>query len=277
MSLASIVSGIVQKESKIDRKKMAYFFKDVNAHSLNSHPVGLFLRIMKPETITILSVQQEFDINDNIGEKIGQLTKIVSVLFPEVKVDVVNGHIVQGHAEDRIVLADGTPVDKEKLMTVDVGFYIDIKGSLYAYKAEGLPSNVKFHIDETDDEGLEELRDADLDVLLPTENMWLVNELTRNREAEITICYFGDQPKRKTVSKVTQITNAILNSSIKARLHTAYFLEDFKGWETEKESVALFDIQYDFVLVIRGDRVDVHLPFDNGHVSKEPNGWLLLN
>lgn len=277
MSLATIVSGIIQKESKVDHKKLAYFFKDVNAHSLNSHPVGLFLRIMKPESVAILSVQQEFDINDNMGEKISQLTKIVSVLFPEVKVDVVNGHIVQDCVQDRFVLADGTPVDKEKLMSVDVGFYIDIKGNLYVYKAEGLPSNVKFHIDEMDDEGLEELRDADLDVLLPTENMWLVNELTRNREAEIAICYFGDQPKRKTVSKVTQLTSAILTSSIKACLHTAYFLEDFKGWDTEKESVALFSEQYDFVLVIRDDRIDVHLPFDNGHVSKEPNGWLLLN
>lgn len=277
MSLATIVSGIVQKESKVDRKKLAYFFKDVNAHSLKSHGVGLFLRIMKPESVAILSVQQEFTFDDNIGEKISRLTKIVNVLFPEVNVDVVNGHIVQGREQDNIVLDDGTAVDKEKLMSVDVGFYIDIKGNLYVYKAEGLPSNVKFHVDKTDEEGLEELRDADLDVLLPTENMWLVNELTRNREAEIMICYFGEQSKRKTVSKVTQLTSAILTSSLKACLHTAYFLEDFKGWDTEKESVALFDIQYDYVLVIRDDRIDVHLPFDNGHVSKEPNGWLLLN
>lgn len=272
MSLASIVSGIVKKESKVDRKKLAYFFKD-----LGVRPVGLFLRIMKPETVSILSVQQEFDINDNVGEKIGQLTKIVNVLFPEVKVEVVNGHMVQGHAENRIVLDDGTPIDKEKLMSADVGFFIDIKGNLYVYKAERLPGNIQFHIDKMDDEGLEELRDADLDVLLPTENMWLVNELTRNRKAKIAICYFGDQPKSRTVSKVIQLTSAILTSSIMACLRTAYFLEDFKGRDTEKESVALFDTQYDYVLVIRGDRVDVHLPFDNGHVSKEPNGWLLLN
>ena len=277
MSLATIVSGIIQKESKVDRKKLAYFFKDVNTHSLKLHPVGLFLRIMKPESIAILSVQQEFNIDDNVGEKISRLTKIVSVLFPEIEVDVVNGHLTEGRGQDSIVLDDGTPVDKEKLMTVDVGFFIDPKGDLYVYKAEGLPNNVKFHLDKTDEDGLEELRDTDLDVLLPTENMWLVNELTRNREAEIMICYFGEQSKRKIVNKVTQLTSAILTSSIKACLHTAYFLEVFKGWDTEKESVALFDVQYDYVLVIREDRIDVHLPFDNGHVSKEPNGWLLLN
>lgn len=76
MSLTNIVSGIVKKESKVDHKKLAYFFKDANTNSLKLHPVGLFLRIMKPESVAILSVQQEFSIDDNVGERSVDLPRL---------------------------------------------------------------------------------------------------------------------------------------------------------------------------------------------------------
>ena len=161
--------------------------------------------------------------------------------------------------------------------SVDVGLFIDRGGNLFVYKGLGVPETAVFYVPNLDQEGFEELRDADLNVLLPTENMWLVNELTRNREAEIAICYFGTDNKRDIIKKVNQLTSALLNSSVKVCLSTNYFNEDFNGWESEKESVKVFDMQHDFVLAIRGDRVDIHLPYENGAVAKEPNGWLLLN
>lgn len=274
MSLASIVSGIVQKESKVDRKKMAYFFRTFDRFKNQAFSVRILLSLLKPENIIILNTQREFTPeNSNVLE---YLQDTISAILPDAKVDTVHG-IMPGDNTANLVLDEGTTVTKEQMAMVEVGFYINARGYLYMYKGTYAPEGAQYIVEEPTKESMDHYLEQDIDVLLPTENMWLVNELTRNREAEIMICYFGDQPKREIINKVTHLTHAVLESSIKACLHTAYFLEDFKGWDTEKESVQLFDVQYDFVLVIRGDRIDIHLPYDNGAVAKEPNGWLLLN
>lgn len=275
MSLANIVSGIVNKESKVDRKKLAYFFRDHTSLKTRQYPIGLLLRVLAPEEITILSVQEHFFPAEPV-DTVQSLNNLIGALLPDTRVNIVYGNVETNSTAD-IVLREDSPLSKEQLMLADVGIMIGKEGKVGIYKGTGVPGDASFFIDKADEEIIEEIRDGDLDVLLPTENMWLVNELTRNREAEIAICYFGTDSKSKVIKKVSQLTSALLNSSIKVCLSNHYFNEDFNSWETEKESVKLFDMQHDFVLTIRGDSIDVHLPFENGAVSKTPNGWLLLN
>lgn len=273
MSLVNIVSNVINKEQKVDRKKLAYLFRDYDPKRATQYHIGLLLRILKPENITVLDTEEK-STEEKTDHKSDQIRKVWEVMFPEIPLTIIYGKTDnRGNTVDRA----NRPVDREKLMQADVGLYISGTGLLYVYKGLGVPVDIPFLSNTLDQKGLEELRDADLDVLLPTQNMWMVNELTANRSAEIAICYFGTDDKQRVLKKINELVKILLTSSIRVTIHTHYFDEDFKGWEPEKESVQLFDTQYDSALVIRGDRVDVHLPYDNGAVAKEPNGWLLLN
>lgn len=106
----------------------------------------------------------------------------------------------------------------------------------------------------------------------------MLSDLVRNRDPHIMICYFLENSKTNIIGKIADITKSLLRLSIKTTFETTYFDEDFKKWEHhEGESITLFDQQYDYVLVLRDNRVDVYLNHENGSMSKEPNGWLLLN
>lgn len=275
MSLTNIVSGIVNKESKVDRKKMAYFFKDYDRLEVQVFSVRILLSLLKPETIGIIDTQTDY-CGGETDKQLEYLRATIKAILPDAKVIYGYGHIKEG-VPSELVFQDKDAPTKEELDSVELGFFIGKNGDLTAYKGTYVPAGPLFHVEKFTEESIAHYLEQDLDVLLPTENMWLVNELTRNREAEIAICYFGTDEKRTTIKTVNAITSALMNSSIKVCLSNHYFTEDFKDWYPEKEAAKLFDMQHDFVLAIRGDRIDVHLPFENGAVSKIPNGWLLLN
>lgn len=276
MSLANIVSGIVQKESKVDRKKVAYFFKDYDMFKSKEYSLGLLLRVLNPETITILSVQPEV-IGEEPDRKVDRIRAMVDVLLPKTKVTSVHGELTEGHDINTLVLDKDSPIAKEQLMITDLGLYFDIRGRIFVYKGDYVPTNASFFIDATDLNSLELLRDADLEKLLPTKNMFMISDLTRNPDAEIMICHFSASRKRDAAKQITEITSAILNSLIKTNIEIAYYSEDFNEWNYGEPTTSFMGHQYDYVLALREGRIDVHLPFDNGHLAKEPNGWLFLN
>lgn len=276
MSLASIVSGVVKKENKVDRKKVAYFFRDYIPSAQKRYQIELLMLLLKPEEVTILSVQNEFIGDEDNNVLTSRIVDNLSVLLPNTKVTVVYGSMV-GNGSD-IVLDEDAPLTKEQLAMSEVGLCITSTGELYVYKGQYVPAGAQFYSNALSQENLEALRDDDLDVLFPTANMYMLSDLVRNREPHIMICYFLENSKKDIIGKIGDITKSILGLSIKATFETTYFDEDFKKWEHhEGESITLFDQQYDYVLVLRDNRVDIYLNYENGSMSKEPNGWLLLN
>jgi len=276
MSLASIVSGVVKKESKVDRRKVAYFFRDYKSYGNKQYPIELLLRILNPDEIVILSVQNVIIGDETNNTKIDRIINNASVLLPNAKVTVVHGSMDPDNGD--LTLVEDSPITKEQLSLAEVGLFIDAGGNLYVYKGAFVPQGPRFYTQALDKENLKALRDDDLDVLLPTEDMYMISDLVRNREPHIMICYFLSDAKSETIDKIASITKTLLQASIKVTFETTYFDEDFKKWgHDERENITLFEDQYDYVLVLRDGRVDVYLNNENGSMSKEPSGWLLLN
>ncbi|QYN80097.1 hypothetical protein PQD71_gp229 [Kosakonia phage Kc263] len=275
MSLASIVSGVVKKESKVDRRKVAYFFRDYKSYGDKQYPIELLLRILNPDEIFILSLYNEVIGDEDNNAKVDRIVNNVSVLLPNAKVTVVHGSMDPDNGE--VTLAEDSVITKEQLSLAEVGLFIDKGSNLYVYKAAFVPQGPRFYTQALDKENLEALRDDDLDVLLPTEDMYMISDLIRNSEPEIKICYFMPNDKGTNVKKVTEIIGKLLTAKPRTAIQTHYFEDDWKGWETGSDHVNLFSSQSDYVLAIRGDRIDVHLELENGELPKDPSGWLLLN
>lgn len=275
MSLANIVSGVVKKESKVDRKKVGYFFREYTPYNDKRYPIELLLRILNPDEIVILSLYNEIIGNEDNDAMVDRIVNNTSVLLPNAKVTVVYGSMDPDNGE--ITLALDSVITKEQLSLVEVGLFIDKGGNLYVYKGLYVPETVRFYTQTLSKENLEALRDDDLDVLLPTKDMFMINDLVRAREPEIKICYFMSNDKNTNLQKVTAIVKTLLTAKLRTSIQTHCFEDDWKGWDTGSEQVNVFGTQSDYVLAIRGDRIDVHLETEDGTMSKEPNGWLLLN
>lgn len=274
MSLANIVSGIVKKEPKVDRKKMGYFLKDFDAFKNQSFSVRILLSVQNPERIIILNAPRGFSDHEDVT--LEHLQKTIGIILPDTKVTTVNGELCGVH-DSNLVLDPDAEVTKEQLIDTDLGLYINKYGFVYVYKGDYVPQGVKFHVEEPTEESMKDYLSIDLDVLLPTKNMFMISDLTRNPDAEIMICHFPGSRKRDAAKQITEITSAILNSLIKTNIEIAYYPEDFNEWNYGEPTTSFMAHQYDYVLALREGRIDVHLPFDNGHLAKEPNGWLFLN
>lgn len=275
MSLANIVSGVVKKENKVDRKKVGYFFREYTPYNDKRYPIELLLRILNPDEIVILSLYNEIIGNEDNDAMVDRIVNNTSILLPNAKVTVVYGSMDPDNGE--ITLALDSVITKEQLSLVEVGLFIDKGGNLYVYKGQYVPPTVRFYAQALSKENLEALRDDDLDVLLPTKDMFMISDLVGAREPEIKICYFMSNDRSTNLEKVTTIVKMLLTAKLRTSIQTHCFEDDWKGWDTGSEQVNVFGTQSDYVLAIRGDRIDVHLETEDGPMSKEPNGWLLLN
>jgi hypothetical protein len=276
MSLPSIISNIVKKDDGIDRKKLAYFFRDHHKVPATDYSIALLLRILAPKNIIILSVQELFLEKEN-ETPVDYLQEIIPALLPDTKLTVVYGDAPGGDTA-ALTLREGSPIERDKLLSTDLGLIISREGSCFIYHGpSGIPANVKLRVQKPDPETLEEIRKADLDVILPTQDMFMVTDLVKAKVPDIKICYFLSKNKTANTTKVMDIVRALLSTNIRTSIKIHYFDDDFATWDTDSETVNLFSEQSDYLLVIRDNRVDVHLEFENGHVPKERAGWLLLN
>lgn len=276
MSLPSIISNIVKKDDGIDRKKLAYFFRDHIPHKAEEYSIEILLRILNPKNIIILSVQELFLEKEN-ETPVDYLQEIIPALLPDTKLTIVYGDAPGGDTA-ALTLREDSPIKRDQLLSTELGLIISREGFCFIYHGpSGIPANVKLRVKKPDPETLEEIRNADLDVILPTQDMFMVADLVKTRAPQIRICYFLSNSKIPNLVKVNDIVRALLNTNIRTSIKIDHFDDDFATWDTDSETVNLFSEQSDYLLVIRDGRVDVHLEFENGHLPKEPNGWLLLN
>lgn len=281
MSLASIVSSVVKKESKVDRKKMAYFFRGFSQLKNQTFSVRILLSLLKPESVIILNTQREFDMTIGRTNVLEYLQGTISAILPDAKVNTVHGVMPEDNTAN-LVLDENSTVTKEELLLVDLGFYINECGDLFVYKGIHVPQGARFHVEEPTKESMDHFLTIDMDVILPTEGMFMIHELVTGSHyqgrPEIAIYHFMESgDKREIIKTITEITAALIQTNKRTDIDITFHDDDFKDWVHAEGSIKLFDKQHDYVLVLREGRIHVYLPDEDGKVMKEPNGWLFLN
>lgn len=85
--------------------------------------------LLKPEEVTILSVQNEFIGDEDNNVLTSRIVNNLSVLLPDTKVTVVHGSTISNGSD--IALDEDTPLTKEQLLTAEVGLLSPALGTLF--------------------------------------------------------------------------------------------------------------------------------------------------
>ncbi|QZA70748.1 hypothetical protein AH04_275 [Erwinia phage AH04] len=269
MSLANIVSNVMKKYT-VNPKKVSLFLKNKNLGD-DVYQLEEAIALFKPSTLVIGFTSED---SHAVSTK---LMDVLKDLFPEIKLyrfpisRKSNGEMVISYSykvddEDVPYYPNASQMD---FILPDFGIVITEELSILSFRPASIPGNVKFKAGDVLEERKDELRTLDVEKEYPTDDMYIVNDLTKKWVKRILICHAGDIHKSKTMNDLTKIIRYVLISKPRITIQTQCLLDSESAADDLLETYKTADI----VLQL-GDEIKVYEPEDDE--LGEEKGFLFL-